>query len=182
MANALPILLIGGGALLLMGGKKKKKSSSKTSSGAGVYGSGTPAPGTPGSPAPAPNASKPTATKQEELLEPIVVEQMLYDLGYPPGAIDGGYDTDTETAVETFQMDWNSLMEWLWEHRDVAETDPKYGKIKVDGTWGPKTESRAIRAYDKFPGVPGAYIIVDEKRIDVENFRDSVIQAYAHTS
>jgi hypothetical protein len=162
--SALPLLLLGGAALVVMG---KKKTGARPAV---------------GSPAPPPTASKPTATKPSELLAPLAVEKMLNDLGYPPGAIDGTYDADTAAAVETFQMDWNSLMEWLWEHRDIAKTDPKYGLIGVDGIWGPETESRAVRAYDKFGPGGDAFIEVGGSTVPVENFRDSVRQAYEHTA
>jgi len=179
--NALPLLVAGGAALLLLSGKKKGRSSKSTATAApSPYGGGAaPGPGAPGSPAPAPAPSKPTATKDEDLLEPIVIEQMLLDLGYPPGAVDGAYDADTVTAIETFQMDWNSLMEWLWKHNpNISKGTPRYGKIGEDGKWGPQTESRAVRALDTVGVTGDSFITIGDDQIPVDNFRDMVLKSY----
>lgn len=180
MANALPLLVAGGAALFLLSGKKKRKGSGGSASSS--YGGSAVSPyGEPGkgSPVPAPQPSKPEAKKQEDLLDPLTVENLLNDIGYPPGAIDGAYDQDTATAVMAFQMDWNAMMRWLWKHNDkISKTTPKYGTIGEDGAWGPQTESRAIRAYDTV-GVGGdAYVTLNGEDIPVESFRDMVLKSY----
>ena len=177
--SALPLLLAGGAAVVLLAGKKKRSSKGSSSS-AAPYGEPTPYdPGAKGSPAPAPKPSKPEAKKESDLLEPLAVENLLNSLGYPPGAIDGAYDADTVTAIQTFQMDWNALMEWLYKHNPNINPDtPRYGKISEDGKWGPQTESRAIRAFDTVGSTGDASVELGGESYPVENFRDMVHVSY----
>jgi len=107
---------------------------------------------------------------------------MLEAMGYPPGAIDGSYDSDTEIAVESFQMDWNSLMKWVWEYNpNITSKTPKYGLINVDGKYGPTTEKRLLRASAQFQDPNGSFVIIGEIEYPVSDFRDMVLTVYEHS-
>lgn len=167
MANALPlILLAGGAAALVIAGKKRKR----RSSGTGGYQSDFEFP----PPAPADGGSG-TSSKRD--LEPMVVEQLLFDIGYPPGTVDGAYDADTVVAIKAFQQDWNALMEWVRNRYPQLVGKAEYKNIGTDGAWGPATEARAVRAADMVPA-GGATVSIEGKRVPVANFREYVIKTH----
>lgn len=175
--SAVPLLLAGGAAVFLLAGKKKHRTVKSGKVEPTSYDPYTP--GAEGSPAPPAEPSKPTAKKESDLLEPIVIEGMLNDLGYPPGAIDGAYDSDTVAAIEAFQIDWNYLMEWLYKHNpNITPSEPNYDKILEDGKWGPQTEARAVRALDTVPANSNASVSIGGVDYPVSNFREMVITCY----
>lgn len=165
--SPLPLILAGGAALLLLGGSRRKGPTRKIVEADFdvVYAPAqAPAEETP------PPESLPSTHREVSDQE---IGQMLLELGYQ------GY---SPAAIMEFQKDWNSMMMWLWENNpQIDEDTPNYGPIDIDGKWGKKTESRAVRALKNVPPGERVAISLGDKIIEVDSFRDAVHKVWEYS-
>jgi len=107
------------------------------------------------------------------------LQQALKDLGYDPGAINGRFGDETESAVKAFQRDWQLTVDGIvgditWRNIDEADTSNPtikkgstgnpvrraqkrltlagYDTGGVDGIFGTKTEA-AVKHFQKDQGL-----------------------------
>lgn len=100
----------------------------------------------------------------------------LYDLGYRDGeskyATDGIPGERTFALIKSFQIDWNSFVDYLRSINPVIEYEPPYTAVSTDGYWGQDTEPRINKALSKFNGTDPIY--VEELGRSVLTFHDMI--------